>query len=119
AAPHVTGVVSLLLAADPSLTFEQVLTALVDTARPMEAWKCDRPDVSDCGAGHLDAAAALGAPSSGAWVGAPSVAVELYACVDETCGEVDTDSVPVATSDAVLTRAFSGFAFADLAPGFY
>lgn len=119
AAPHVTGVVSLLLAADPTMTFEEVRAALVDSARPMEAWKCDRPDVAECGAGHLDAAAALGAAPSGTWVGAPSVEVELFACAGTTCDEVGGSSVPVATADAVLTRAFSGFAFDELTPGFY
>lgn len=118
-APHVTGVVSLLLAADPTLTFDEVRTALVSTARPIEAWKCDRPEASDCGAGLLDAAAALGAAASGAWVGAPTVGFELFACVDETCDEIDSGSDPIATADAVLTRAYSAYQFDDLAPGFY
>jgi len=119
AAPHVTGVVSLLLAADPTMTFAEVMTALTGSARPMEDWKCDRPDVADCGAGHLDAAAALGAAASGPWVGSPTVSFELFACADATCDDIDGSSVPAATADAVLTRAFSSFAFEGLAPGFY
>jgi len=120
AAPHVTGVVSLLLAADPAMTFDEVRSALVDSARPMEGWKCEeRVDVTDCGAGHLDAAAALGAAPSGAWAGAPTVEVEVYECLDETCGEIDATSEPVATAASVLTRAYSPVEFADLAPGFY
>src|SRR5690606_10927784 len=100
AAPHVTGVVSLLLAADPAMTFDEVRSALVDSARPMEGWKCEeRVDVTDCGAGHLDAAAALGAAPSGAWAGAPTVEVEVYECLDQTCGEIDATSEPVATAE--------------------
>ncbi|HET8986388.1 MAG TPA: S8 family serine peptidase, partial [Trueperaceae bacterium] len=119
AAPHVTGVVSLLLAADPSMSLADVRSAIVDTARPIEAWKCDRPDATDCGAGSLDAAAALGAAASGTWSGAPTIQFDLFACADETCDEIDGTSVPVATANAVQTRAYAGFAFADLAPGFY
>jgi serine protease len=119
AAPHVTGVVSLLLATDPTMTVAAVRSAIVDTARPIDAWKCDRPDVADCGAGSLDAAAALGAAASGAWIGAPTIQFDLFACADETCGEIDGSSVPIATADAVQTRAFAPFAFHDLAPGFY
>ena len=119
AAPHVTGVVSLLLAVDPTTTLAEARAAILDTARPMAAWKCDRPDVADCGAGILDAAAALGAAASGAWTGAPTIQFDLYACLDETCDEIDGTSVPDATADAVQTRAFAGFAFDDLAPGFY
>ena len=120
AAPHVTGVVSLLLAADPTLTLDEVRSTLVDSARPMEAWKCEgRADVADCGAGHLDAAAALGAAPSTPWLGAPTVAFELYGCLDETCDEIDSGSEPIATTDSVLTRAYSSFSFPDLAPGFY
>jgi serine protease len=59
AAPHVTGVVSLLLSVNPSLTPAQVVGALKATARPFPAGSdCT---TSRCGAGMLDAYAALSA----------------------------------------------------------
>lgn len=57
AAPHAAGVAALLLAADGTLTPDQVEKTLKDTARPLPQ-KCD---VSGCGTGLLDAAAALAA----------------------------------------------------------
>ena len=59
AAPHVAGVVSLMKSLDPGLTQAQVLTALQDTARPLSAAACRRPTAAACGAGIIDAAAAL------------------------------------------------------------
>ena len=57
AAPHAAGVAALLLAADGTLTPDQVEKILKDTARPLPQ-TCD---VSGCGSGLLDAAAALAA----------------------------------------------------------
>ena len=54
AAPHVSGVVALMLAANPALTASQVLTLLKQNARPLPGW-C----VVSCGAGIVDAAATL------------------------------------------------------------
>ena len=73
ATPHVTGVVSLLLSSNPSLTPSQVLATLQNTARafPAPGPACPAPDGSGlisvrcncttslCGAGILDAGAAL------------------------------------------------------------
>ena len=59
AAPHVTGVVSLMLSLNPSLTPAQVLTILQSTARPFPGGStCN---TSLCGSGMLDAAAAVNA----------------------------------------------------------
>jgi serine protease len=55
AAPHVTGVAALVLAHEPALTPAQVAQRLQQTARPRSASECPKP----CGAGLLDAAAAL------------------------------------------------------------
>ena len=60
AAPHVAGVVSLMLARNPSLTFDQVLSQLRGASRPLTAAQCGVPDPSHCGSGSVDAAAALG-----------------------------------------------------------
>ena len=59
AAPHVAGLVSLMLASDPSLTFETVLARLQSSAVPLSAEQCNRSAGTDCGAGLVDAAGAL------------------------------------------------------------
>ncbi|PLP96321.1 MprA protease, GlyGly-CTERM protein-sorting domain-containing form [Cupriavidus pauculus] len=70
-APMVSGVVSLMLAVNPALTPAQVTSVLKSTARPHPAGTyCTRSDNSGkCGAGLLDADAALAAapnpPSTG------------------------------------------------------
>jgi serine protease len=61
AAPHVAGVVSLMLSVNPSLTPAQVKTILTSSARPFTSywgptWNCT---TARCGAGMLDAAAAV------------------------------------------------------------
>ena len=54
AAPHLAGTVALMLDANPNLTPDQVKSIVVATAKPMPG--CP---VIDCGAGYLDAAAAV------------------------------------------------------------
>lgn len=54
AAPHVAGTVALMLEANPDLTPDEVRQILIDTASPMPG--C--PAI-DCGAGHLNALAAV------------------------------------------------------------
>jgi len=59
AAPHVAGVVSLMKAIDPSITLEDALTVLRATARPLTVAQCGGFSSTACGAGLIDAAAAL------------------------------------------------------------
>ncbi len=64
ASPHVAGVVSLMLAHDPSLTFTQVRQRLHDASVPLTLDECGvttlgLDGLNGCGAGLLDAAAAL------------------------------------------------------------
>ncbi len=64
AAPHVAGVVSLMLAQEPTLTFEQVRERLHDASAPLTLGECNVPalgfdGLNVCGAGLLDAEAAL------------------------------------------------------------
>lgn len=59
AAPHVAGVVALMKALEPNLTSGQVETVLEETARPLSSLTCRRSNGNDCGAGLIDAAAAL------------------------------------------------------------
>ena len=65
AAPHVAGVVSLMKSLAPALSLTQTLAVLTSTARPLTASECARPSGADCGAGLIDAAAAVAAVASG------------------------------------------------------
>ncbi len=60
AAPHVAGAAALMYASNPSLTPDQVEQALKDTARPLPG-SCS----GGCGAGIIDANAAVAAVSGG------------------------------------------------------
>lgn len=70
ASPHVAGVISLMLARNPNLTFDQIVTQLKLAGRPLSAAECSlgQPVVNDpmyfCGAGLVDAALALGGSSN-------------------------------------------------------
>ncbi|MFC4426920.1 S8 family serine peptidase [Deinococcus navajonensis] len=59
AAPHATGVASLLLTVRPRLTPAQLRDLLTRTATPAPAGRCDPDPARTCGAGQLNAAAAL------------------------------------------------------------
>jgi serine protease len=59
ASPHVAGVVSLMKGLRPELTAQQAVTILRNTARPLSATECKRSSAGDCGAGLVDAAAAV------------------------------------------------------------
>lgn len=72
AAPHVSGVISLMLATMPSLTQTQILEILQNTAKgfnPSDSW-CN---TGYCGAGIVDAAAALNAAKFYGWAGGVSI----------------------------------------------
>ncbi len=105
ATPHVTSVVSLLFSVNPSLTPAQVLSILQSTARPFPAGStCLGTYKNECGAGILDAGAAVRAamppvtfnktsPANGAtnqaynptlsW-GSASAATSYDYCIDTT-----------------------------------
>lgn len=61
AAPHVSGVVSLMLGLNPALTPAGVLNILRQTAQPFPGGRCDPDPQKTCGAGLLDAGKALAA----------------------------------------------------------
>ncbi len=69
AAPHVAGVLALMKSRDPSLTLTRALEVLKRTARELTPTKCTGSGTaktsSDCGAGLIDAQAALQALSPG------------------------------------------------------
>lgn len=93
AAPHVAGVVSLVLAANPSLTPAQVLTVLQSTARVFPIGTMLDCTTSTCGSGIVNAAAAVAAAANGYL--APSVT------------SVDFGSNVVGSADAAQTVTFS------------
>lgn len=66
AAPHVAGVVALMLEANPNLNFESVMQILAETARPMIRTDGTPYEEFEVGFGYIDAlgavAAALGQP---------------------------------------------------------
>ena len=59
AAPQVTGVASLIMGLNPKLTPAQVIDLLRRTAQPFSGGRCDPDLAKSCGAGLLDAGAAL------------------------------------------------------------
>jgi serine protease len=73
ASPHVAGVVSLMKGLRPELTTEQAVAILQSTARPLSASDCNRPDARECGAGLIDAAAAIAATSGNTPLPTPGI----------------------------------------------
>ncbi|WP_027891575.1 S8 family serine peptidase [Calidithermus chliarophilus] len=65
ASPHVAGLVALMKSKKPSLTYQEALSILKQTARPLDATACQRATGADCGAGLVDAVAALQALGGG------------------------------------------------------
>jgi serine protease len=59
AAPHVAGVISLMKGLNANLTAEEALTIMRNTAIPMTPASCRRATRQDCGAGILNAYAAV------------------------------------------------------------
>ncbi|PYE55228.1 S8 family serine peptidase [Deinococcus yavapaiensis] len=80
AAPHVTGVVSLLLRAKPTLRPAEVTAILKDTATKFEGGACDvRSPLKTCGAGLLNAEAALARVATAAKTSGRSSAARMPA----------------------------------------
>lgn len=75
ASPHVAGVVSLMKAIKPDLTAPEAVAILRATARPLSAAQCQRASAGECGAGLIDAFAALQALDEGAVTPPPGEAV--------------------------------------------
>ncbi|RIH83036.1 Extracellular basic protease [Meiothermus luteus] len=59
AAPHVAGLLALMKSKKPTLSAAEGLSILKETARPLSAAQCNRPSGLECGAGLIDAQAAL------------------------------------------------------------
>lgn len=93
-APQVAGAAALMRGVNPDLSADEVRDILKSTARPLSAGDCGRSSGSDCGAGLLDAAAALAeAPS-------PSPSFALSAA-----GTLTVAPGASATVDLFITRS--------------
>jgi serine protease len=93
ASPHVAGLVALMLANDPGLSFQTVLTRLKEASSPLTSSQC-RPTPSNCGAGLVDAAKALGSTTTPPPPPPPpteSVTTYVSAsfCFDTRCTRID------------------------------
>ncbi len=121
ATPHIAGLVALMLAQEPTLDPDTILSRLQSSATPLSDEACGQP--GGCGAGLVDAAAALGgtdAPTPGPTpppvTGSATTYVAALYCVAE-CGNFDSDRsglVEVAT-DALQVP----FRIDNLEPGTY
>lgn len=63
-APHVAGVIGLMVSVNPNLTHNEILQILTTTAKPLSDAQCRQP--RGCGAGLIDAYAAVSAAAGGA-----------------------------------------------------
>lgn len=73
AAPHVSGVIALMLSVNPSLTTTQVLQILQSSAKDFSPSSWCYGVSTNCGAGIVDAAAALRAARFYGWSGGVSI----------------------------------------------
>jgi len=121
AAPHVSGVAALLLSERPDRTTSEIRAALIEGAAALSAAECRRGLASDCGAGALDAAAALGGEPSTLTPPVATTDVPTYiaalACTSAACSSFDSDrsSVMLVPQGVVSTD----FSFTDLSVGTY
>ncbi len=109
ASPHVAGVVSLMKGLRPELTTEQAVTVLRATARPLSASDCKRPQASDCGAGLIDAAAALRAVEGGSTLPSPGILTFNPDPVDLGSDAIQTFVNVTNTAAAPATWSVKGF----------
>lgn len=129
AVPHVAGTIALLLAADPTATPAALREHLRTTATPLSASQCRRASADDCGAGIIDAAAALATtlgdpppadppppPSTGA-VPTYVVAFHCIAGRADRCETFDFERTGEAIVPTLSNRV--PYAFVGLAPGTY
>ena len=65
AAPHIAGVIALMLSRDSSLGFDTVLARLRSSGAPLSSADCNSPVANGCGSGLVDATKAVSATGGG------------------------------------------------------
>jgi serine protease len=101
ASPHIAGLAALMFSQNPDVTAAEVRSRIINAARPMDAEACNRPQGNECGAGLVDAAAALTileddqtpsfAPLTALNTTRVPTFVDAFFCLDSECEEVDFD----------------------------
>jgi serine protease len=110
AAPHVSGVASLMFSVNPSLTPTQVKTIIRDTVRAFPTTSTYGPqyvcDTATCGAGIVDAAAAVRRAQE-SWAGTNTSATLTFADtqVGQTSAALDVQFTNGTTGTVVLGAA--------------
>jgi serine protease len=109
AAPHVAGVISLMKAVKPDLTAQEALSVLRATARPLSAGQCNRPSGSECGAGLIDAFAALQALQGGVTPPPPGQVVFTPNLLDFGSTETEVGYTISNPGESTVTWTLLGF----------
>ena len=113
AAPHVTGVVSMMLARNPTMTPGRVLSILQGTAREFPVGSICRQG-NACGAGLLDAGLALASTIPGSLVppaGATTVVEYYRSDLDHYYLSADPNEIAAIDSSLVSTNRRTGLYF--------
>lgn len=117
AAPHVAGLVALMKSKKPSLTRSEALTILKQTARPLSPTACQRSSASDCGAGLVDAAAALQALSGPSGPLGSLKGTQLIAChylaQSDSCDPDKSQTLTISKDGSSMPYKFSGLSAGD------
>ena len=119
AAPHIAGLAALMLAAEPDSSPDEVLAKLKESAEPLSDADCRR--AGGCGAGLVNAAAALGLdaanPVPPTTTGTVTTYVVAFYCTTASCSDTDVDRSKVQVLTSTELRV--PFQFGILDPGTY